>query len=86
MPIVTSLDVGHPTHPFTGGLVQRFVPDPKRLCTGRVNVVFIGDQKDGIINPGFKNAVYALSSDRWKDRASRNSGSVHGNQYRNLFV
>ena len=57
MPIVGGLDVGQPTHPFTGGLVQRFVPDPKRLCTARVNVVSIGDQKDVIINPGFKNAV-----------------------------
>ena len=38
--------------------------DPKRLCTGRINVVSFGDQEDVILDPGFKNGLYVVSRDR----------------------
>ena len=51
MAVVDRLYVNSTTHPLPSRLVQCFVLDPKRLCTGRINVVSIGDQKDVIINP-----------------------------------
>ena len=52
--------------------------DPKRLCAGRINVVPVGDQDDVIIDPGFKNALYVVTRDRWKNRTNRCSAAIYG--------
>ena len=48
------------THPLPYRLVQCLVHDLRCLCTGRINVVSIGDQKDVIINLG-SSAACTLS-------------------------
>ena len=60
--------------------------DPKRLCAGRINVVPVGDQDDVIIDHGFKNGLYIVTRDRWKNRTNRCSAAIYGKNYRNLLI
>ena len=54
---------------------------PSDFDAGRINVVSNGDQEDVIIDSGFKNGLYVVSRDRWKNRTEQNRTE----QNRSLF-